>query len=325
MSLRDGTISLSSVQDFQPLDIKLSWNLSEQRLVGSFACDRLFPLEWVQLRGISAISDDLRRIMFSGSASVAWTKTESLSWAIKMRSIVPENVYGGANISVDCSGRNGIVDVRECSISGDRYDIAYSGSINLSQGLPDGFLSVKKCILPNGVQISGDLYIDRGRTAYGYYAVLSIGDAYFSGIEVIITNTRRAYDFAFSGYDTSGHSALMGHGPAMPEILSSFRRRSTLSASPTDFRRYFHLPCPIRRICGIVLRARGPYLLTTEVYFRPILRICRSIARVLLLRSAVKDGLYALFSLKGTGNGIDVTISLFHTADMIFPERISWF
>lgn len=308
-SMRDGVVSVSSIQDLQPMDLKLSWDRKENSVNGSFNCDGLYPLRWIRIHDGPASVESLRDSVFTGSADFDWNETDGISYRVSMDSAIPGEFLGGGEVRLACSGTDKALNLKEFAVIGPRYDISYSGTVDLKRLLPDGFLSVRRMVIPNGVSIAGDMYIERKKNRVtAIMPSLTFDTAVFSGIELKVENNQKVWDFSLSAHDPSGTIGAEGsfsrESGNFIQFIASFDSIDVSNALETVLG--FAID-DNPRLRSSLVSGFQPYKLTTEAYFSSDFSNLSFNCNKVVFASAQKDGLYVLLSVKGTRKGIDVT------------------
>jgi hypothetical protein len=309
-SYRSGTLFVSSVQDLQPVDVSLIWKIPEKNLSLQLECERLLPLRWVQVRDENARLANLKNMALSGSASIHVSQAGGFEYDVDMTSDIPEAFYSGARVECALSGNASILNVKRIAISGKNYDIDLTGSYNVKGRIPEGFLSVRKMLLPSGAAISGDFYIDG--SARGFTCIsptLTINRTSYSSVTFSAAHKKGATDFDFSAIDSTGKvtangTLTSGDGERFLQVYAACDSVSVadIVGVASSFAPKSN-PATIKRI-----QARlAPYALTTEVYVTSDLSSFSFNCPRLVLASSKRNGLIFLFSAKGNENGIDIT------------------
>lgn len=308
-SFRDGIVSVSSVQDLQPVDIKVLWDTAKNDISGSLVCENLLPFRFVRFTDENSVFAKLKDTVLTGEATITSTVTDGLLYSLAMKASLPTSFMGGADVVLDCSGSSTNVDLKSIKINGSNYDISFSGSIDLLKMIPEGFLSVKKLSLPSGNTFVGDMYIQKLNSGFTCLVPEFMLDTnVFSSISIDVTHGKQALDFTLSAFDKSGHIQIDGSLLYGKEVfLQIYGAFDSISASNTAGT-ILSIVLPHEKKTNKNLKKLfDPYALTTEVYFSTNLTNVSFSCTRLVLASTKKDGLYALLSVKGNETGIDIT------------------
>ncbi len=308
-SFQEGIVTVSSVQDLQPVDIKVLWDIARKDLTASLSCERLLPLRLVTIKNDFSVFARLRDISVSGTSSVRITEAEGLTFSVNLKADVPDSFLQGATVLLKCDGTTATMNVENLLITGDRYDISYNGSLDLIKMLPEGFLSVKKLQIPSGTNVSGDMYINpAGRGFSCLLPTLNINDNLFTSVVVDLVSGNRSLEFTLSAYDDTGHIGVDGTYTLKPEpFLELYCAFDSVSVADT-VRTVSGLLGPKTTVVGSAEKnILTPYAMTTELYFATDFSSLSFNCNRLVLASSERDGLYVLLSAKGNEKGIDFT------------------
>lgn len=308
-ALRDGVLSVSSVQDLQPLDIKLVWDITGKRVTGSFNCERLFPLKWIKPRNVPDALDRLTDTVLSANAALSWSPEKGLQYTVGADVDVPYSFYGGGKIGLKCVGTQDYVAIKNLTVDGEACEASFAGSFDAKKMMPEGLLSVKRFVVPSGPTISGEVYLESARNSFSLLSpLLSVNEASFTSVDLSATRSAGTIDVSLSAYDSTGHisaeGSLLKDSGKFLQLYAAFDSISVANTAGAILS--FAMPGDPGLRSSIV-KALDPYELTTEVYFSTDFAGVSFNCTRLVLASSEKDGLYVLLSLKGTQDGIDVT------------------
>lgn len=308
-ALRDGVLSVSSVQDLQPLDIRLVWDIAGKRVTGAFNCERLFPLKWIKPHNVPEVLDRLNDTVLSANAALSWSSDKGLEYSVGADIDVPYSFYDGGKIELKCSGTQDYVEIKKLTVNGEACEAAFSGSFNVKKMIPEGFLSVKRLVVPSGPSISGDVYLESAHDSFTLLApLLSVNEATFSSVDFSAKRSAGTIDVGLSAYDSTGHisaeGSLIEDSGKFLQLYVAFDSISVANTASAILSFTMNDDPDLR---SSIVKALNPYELTTEVYFSTDFSGVSFNCTRLVLASSEKDGLYVLLSLKGTQDGIDVT------------------
>lgn len=309
-SYRSGTLFVSSVQDLEPVDVSLVWNIPEKDLTANLECERLLPLRWIDIRNGNSQIANLKNLTLSGKAMAHLSGRDGLSYTVDMTSTIPEAFYSGADVRIALSGNASSVNVKKLSVSGANCEADFSGSIDIKRKIPEGYLSVKRLILPSGASLGGDLYFARSAKGFTCMAPsVQVNDSVFSSVSLSASMRQGSVDIGFSALDSSGKISADGtittNGnerflqlyTAFDSISVSDLVRAGWGFSPNAD------PSSVKRLSAQL----DSFALTTEVYLTSDLKSFSFNCPRLVLASSEKNGLVFLLSAKGNESGVDIS------------------
>ncbi len=309
-SYRNGILQLNSVQDLQPVDIFLQWEVATNVLSVELECDQLFPLKWIQLDESLNIPPSLDNLALTGTASFALDEEGLPSYGVSMKALLPQSVYGGGTVTILVEGDESTVYSHNLGMSGPRVDFNFTGLYNFRDHVPEGLLSVRRFEIPGGKGISGDLYVQRTGDGFeGIIPVLTIHDARYTSVTMLFNPRNDSImEFSLNADDESGHISAegtyaTGDSPFFDAYLafdSVDVRNSALLAHQIMY--------PGRNDTREKLsETLDPFGLTTEIFFSTDFTQFSFNSPRLVIASEEKDGLYILLSAKGNESSMEIT------------------
>ncbi len=309
--LQDGVISLTSMQEGQPLSLSMTLDNNSKSVEASVSCERLLLFRWLSASGSGSVSAALQNAAVSGSASLSWSEEEGLRYLADGNAELPAGLFGtsGGALSFDFSGDQSRVDIERLSLLGEDLDADFSGSFDFDTLLPDGLLSVRRFALSDGAfDFSGDFNVESsGKTASLSVPVLSINRAAFYGIEGSVDiSSEGQYEFSLSADDDMGGFAFEGvfsrDTGSFLQLYGAFDSLSVENVAAA-------LPRSILPDDSFasLSEALSPFALTTEVYCSTDFDRFSYNSPRLILASQEEGGLYFLASITGTESGMDIT------------------
>jgi hypothetical protein len=309
-SYRSGTLFVSSVQDLEPVDVSLVWNIPEKDLTAKLECERLLPLRWIDIKNGNSQIANLKNLTLSGKAMAHFSGRDGLSYTVDMTSTVPEAFYAGADVRVALSGNASTVDVKKLAVSGANCEADFSGSVDIKRKVPEGFLSVKRLILPSGATLGGDFYFERGSKGFSCMAPsVRVNNSVFSSASLSASFRQGSIDIAFSALDSSGKISADGTittngNDRFLQLYAAFDSISVADLVRAGWGFSSHAdPSAINRLSAQL----APFALTTEVYVTSDLKSFSFNCPRLVLASSESNGLVFLLSAKGNESGVDVS------------------
>ncbi len=318
-SLQDGVLSLASVQDLQPVDIRLEWDIAAQDLQVNLECDRLLPLQWLQFKDQLPALAAFQYMQLSGIADLLWTADEGLVYQADFKAALPEleSTESGL-LRLSLTGNDTRFEIHNFTAVGKSYDFSWVGGMDIQNLLPDGYVSVNRLRLPKGALISFEAYLPRTDESGSLVCLipeLRLDDTVFNSIECAILRKGSAVDFSLSaGHSGSDEnvnsgsisvegSVSLGDAPFIQAYVA-FDSMSVLALSTTASA---VLSGQSGVVDSTVSRFLSDYALTTEIYLSTNLQNISWNCTRLVMASPVRDGFYILLSAKGTESDMELT------------------
>ncbi|ULQ59843.1 hypothetical protein K7I13_00330 [Brucepastera parasyntrophica] len=306
---RNGVLSVSSVQDLQPINMTLTYDIPGQALNLSVASRQLLPFRWGQLSVNNEFVSKLRNTVLTADLNVSFSAEQGLVYAANVDALIPPAFYGGGQLLASLNGDSSRINFDNLSFAGTEYDFSYTGSFDLKRIVPDGFLEVNKMFIPRLGTISGDMYVNpEGRGFICILPELTINDAVFSSVTVEIdTASWPEVPFTLNAYEDTGRISAEGtYSGERGHFLELFVGLDAIGVSNT-----------LGILSGVYLPKDGilsslqtwfdSYALTTEVYFSTDFSSFSFNCTRLVLASGQTDGLYVLLTAKGNETSVDIT------------------
>jgi len=308
-SFKDGIVSVSSVQDLQPVDIRFLWNIARKEATASLSCDRLLPLRLVTIKNGTSVLSNLRDTEVTGTAEIKVSSSEGIVYAVDMTAEVPGTFLQGGKVTADFKGTSKSVDIRELLVIGENYDIAFNGSVDLGKMMPEGYLSVQKLRIPSGTSVSGEMFIHPEKRGFScVIPVFTVNTSIFTSVVVDLVPGAQSLEFSLSAYDPLGRITVDGiYNQNTGRFLEFYAALDSVSVANTALT-VRGLLRPDDPDAGEDLAASlAPYAVTTELYFSTDFSSMSFNCNRLVFASSERNGIYILLSAKGNENGIDLT------------------
>lgn len=307
--LQDGILSVTSMQEGQPLSVSAVVDRARRTVEASVSCERLLLFRWLSSAGGNRILSDLQNTTLSGTGSLSYTEEDGLRYAADGQVDVSPAVYGGGAVSFRFSGDSRKMEIASLRLDGPEFDAGFSGSFDFTTRLPDGFLSVRNFNLPDGkLFLAGDFRLDAdGRRLVCSVPHLRVNRAEFFRVEGTADfSDEKQSEFSLAADDASGHlfcegvfSRESGGFLQLYGAFDSVNVQNGVGAVPASL-----LSAETFRSLSGPL---APFALTTEVYFSTDFSRFSYNSPRLIFASSENDGLYLLASVTGTESGTDIT------------------
>ncbi len=309
-SYRQGFLQVNSVQDLQPVQIALNWDIPSDDLSVLLECDQLFPLRWVTLDESLGIPESLANMTVTGTAGLSRKNGDPLSYTVDLQADIPDSFRGGGTAIVRIDGDDTTIYSHTVGFNGPRYNAVFTGLYNFREQIPEGLLSVKHFHLPGGEGIRGDLYVRRNGNGFeGVIPELRVHDARYSNVTMVI-NPRDdlVMEFSLEARDPTGRISARGsYSTGEMPFFEGYLAFDSVSVGNTGMLVH-RLMYPEQESSREKLQETlDPFGLTTEIFFSTdFTRFAFNCTR-LVVASKEKDGLYVLLSAKGNESSVDIT------------------
>jgi len=305
-SFLNGVVTVNSIQDLQPVDVGLVWNIPAQDLFMTMVFERLLPLKWISLSGNGTIPAGLKETETSGKLTLHVGKDDALDYGIDLTADFPASLYSGGRLAVRVSGDSSLVRFDEVSLKGSRYDISFNGLYDIKDRIPEGLLEIRRCVLPSGTGVTGELYAQRDGSGFECIIPnLSVGETGFSSVSLSVKpGDGSPTEFTLSANDTTGHIGAEGSFTGGEGgFLQAYTAFDSVDARNLS-----------RFILGLASENGAPGLdaldgwgVTTEVFVSTDLSSFSFNCTRLVMASSKAGGNFILLSAKGNERGIDIT------------------
>ena len=306
--LKDGVISLTSLQDGQPLSISMTLDQVNKTASASFSCEKLLLFRWLASDERNRTLSSLQNTVISGTSSFSYSEETGMLYSASGSAEFSPVFYRGGILSFDFSGNQEQADISYLKLNGNDFDADFSGVFNWETKLPEGLLSVRKFSLFNGkLDFSGDFRLtSRGKKLFCRVPLLTVNRAIFSDVQADADfSSPGQYEFSLSAGDSSGKFvAEASFSPNPDKFLQIYGAFDSVSVANA-----------LGGIPGVLLKEETfsslsntfqSYALTTEVYFSTDFDRFSYNSPRLILASAENDGLYVIASVTGTESGFNV-------------------
>lgn len=309
-SYRQGVLQINSVQDLQPVQIALHWDIPAENMSVLLECDQLFPLRWVTLGDSLGVPESLKNMTITGTAGLTINKGEAPAYTVDMLADVPDSFHGGGTAIVQADGDDTTIYSHTIGFTGPRYNVVFTGLYNFREQIPEGLLSVRHFHLPGGEGVRADLYVRRtGNGFEGAIPELRVHDARYSDVTMLF-NPRddSVMEFSLSARDTTGRISAEGsYATGETPFFEGYLAFDSVSVGNSGMLVH-RLMYPDQKGSREKVQATlDPFGLTTEIFFSTDFSRFSFNCTRLVVASKEKDGLYVLLSAKGNESSVDIT------------------
>lgn len=202
----DGIFHLNSIQQSLPYDISISYDVNTSQADLHLSTQNLNPFSLVKMPPLPSPWNKINGSRFSldGDFSLN-TKSLLFSWNAMGRIALSSNlVPGGESVSLNLKGNNSDIYIKSLNATGQMLDASLSGTFNIPSLDPLVTANVNYFTLPNGNQVSGELYLEKQKGKYvAFIPQLFLGEKSFTALQAQAAFKNQALDFSFSVSDYS--------------------------------------------------------------------------------------------------------------------------
>ncbi len=200
----DGIFHLNSIQQTLPYDISFSYDMNKSQADVQISTDNLNPFALVKMPPLPSPMDKINgsRLSLDGGFSFN-TKTLNYKWnaigsVMLSRALIPS----GERVVLNARGDNNDVIINSLHAYGEMLEASLSGTFNIPRLEPSITAELAHFTLPNGNQISGELYVEMQKGKYlAFIPQLFLGDKSFTAIQAKAGLGNNQIDFSFNMSD----------------------------------------------------------------------------------------------------------------------------
>ena len=328
-SYLNNIVSVMTLQDIHPIDIKGSWNTERNSGSLNIECKDLQPIAIAFPNERNSVLSDLKTSEVSGFLNLSMSEKKEFSWNTNLYVKFPSFKINNGNtgttvITLDALGDHNVIQINSFSADGENINARLSGSYKIKEVLPDFKIDVVKLKPPQMEALSFKLNIASNlKNIFADVPYLKFGEAEFNSVKTVFEKKENKTDFIFSYDDVPGKFTIDGtwihpekdsenkfgylelHGAA-----DSIGVKNIYDATQAFFEGHSEEEAAIKKF--IV-----PLKLTSEFYISSDFKKFSYNVIQTVLASSEDDGFYALFSLTGNESsaevgGIDVSLNKLH-------------
>ena len=311
---RDKVFTLTTMQDFQPIDLTASWNVETNDIKGRFSCKDFQPLQSVTIYNAPKELAQFASATMSGTMQFALSE-QHLRWNTDLQFSLPSLAlssyrFAASQLNLVAEGTDKGIDVSRLSLSGRDAAILSQFVFNFNTQLPNGTIAVKRFNLPSGASVAANVQLsNKGKTLFCSIPSLTVGEGVLRNLMLTVRPSAQKADYTFSAEDTYGKYSFDG---------SYIYNTGSASSSPHFLELHGAFDAvDIGTICNFVQAAIPEVSIpqaaveslqcTTEFYISSDLRsFSYNCIRFVLVSNALDD-FYALVSAKGNQSSFALT------------------
>lgn len=152
-------------------------------------------------------ADLVSSLLVSVSADASYNfDTKKLGYSSGGTVVVPESkgFDGITTVSYSLNGNESFVSIPYLNASSSFFEAEYSGGIYLKTVQPDGILTVKRFLLPNGESGSAEFFLEPFENGFMVFSPeILFGEKVFTAAQMVVAPQPDGYGFDFDVYDYS--------------------------------------------------------------------------------------------------------------------------
>lgn len=204
LGYKNRTFELRAIQNGYPLYLQGAYGLDSSEASLFLSTKDFKPAGIVFSRQNSDSAKKLKKLSLSVNAAAKYNfQTRDFSYSSRGKVNVPEAIYsGGFTADYSFYGDKKSVSVQKMEFSGPNIDVDYSGIFEYKGFRLSGELNVNALKLPNGVNISTELYIDSLEKGFMAFAPqLMLDQKTLTAIQFSAVPVKDSVDFSFEVSD----------------------------------------------------------------------------------------------------------------------------
>ena len=224
---RDKIVSLKMLPNSQDIYAELVASLESGDASAKFFANNFNVSRMVQTSGRSQVAKSVFAMNFSISAetdfninSKKFSYSSSGNVFVPARAIPREEFSSDMLVSYSVSGDEEKISVPDFRVSGERYNLSFSGGFNFKKIEPFGNLYVESFMLPNGGVISTEVYFEPQAEGFMCFSPqVNLGERTLTAAMLNVIPSEDSWDFTFEVSDYSHETA---ERPGLFSLYGSF-------------------------------------------------------------------------------------------------------
>ncbi|MGF7108473.1 hypothetical protein [Treponema pedis] len=318
-SYLNNVVSVTTLQDIHPIDIKGSWNVLRNSGTLNIECKDLQPIAIAFPNEDGSILGSLKNSEVTGFLNLNLSGKKEFTWNTKLNIFLPSFKLNGGNtgstdIAVEALGDDNLIQINSFSAKGENINAFLSGSYKINEILPDFKLNIAKLKLPSMQPLSLQLNAaSAAKSIFINIPKIAFGEAEVNNIRTVFERKKNKTDFYFNFNDKSGRFNLDGtltHTGKNGEdkILGYLELHGAVDSIEVKNIYYASaaaLGNSVNRN-GAAENFIEQLKLTSEFYISSDFKNFSYNVIQTILASGAEDGFYALFSLNGNESSVEV-------------------
>jgi hypothetical protein len=203
----DEKLNLQILENVGSFNLFAEYTISKKEFDILLETEKFNPLSLLTIKKPSPLIKKIEGTALSGVYSMngSLENIKALTYTAKGSISVPSSlVPRGLDVKIEAEGNLSFADITTLHISGPLCDIEYTGSIDIKNIQPQGYLSVNSYTLPNSNIIQAEMYLDPLKKGFlGFIPQLDIGDTSLTALQLEVIPDGKSIDFSLLCYDYS--------------------------------------------------------------------------------------------------------------------------
>ncbi|MDE5775362.1 MAG: hypothetical protein K2H67_00600, partial [Treponemataceae bacterium] len=224
---RDKMFSLKMLPNSQDIYAEIVASLESGDASAKFFADNFNVAKMVQTSSQSQIAKSVFAMNFSISAETDFNiNSKKFSYSSNGNVFIPARAFPREEFSSDIlvsysvSGDEEKISVPDFRVSGERYNLSFSGGFNFKKIEPFGNLYVDSFMLPNGGVISTEVYFEPQAEGFMCFSPqVNLGENTLTAAMLNVIPSEDSWDFTF---EVSDYSHVAAERPGLFSLYGSF-------------------------------------------------------------------------------------------------------
>ena len=322
---QNNKIDARLIQSVFPLAIGAFYDLNQNQVKASVFAKDLKPAQLISTPTNKKMMNNLKDLRLNLDLDFIFDVTQKkLALDSNGNLFVPEKlVPGSVTVDFDLDGDENKLNLNYLNVSGPQYNGSVDFSLIYKTLQMSGFANIEKCILPNGNEISSQLFIDPLDKGFMIFSPqIFIGPKALTALQIICSPKNDSIDFSLEVSDYSHQDELE---PGTLQIDGSYLLKSNYIQSSVYLGNLFadsivefaaaFLPQEKATSLNNTAQMLSPYALSADVYLSSNLKtISYNLSRLIIANTQREDQL-----LYVVANGNNETLQI-NQLQLIFAK-----
>ena len=319
-SYMDKVLSVTTLQDLQPVDIKGSWNTDTGAVGLDVECKDLYPFSFANYSKDKSFFTPLKDVRMTGGCGFNFFNKDNFSWYSRFDVNVPEVSIKGVTykknvVRLDAEGDNAAIKVNNLSADGEGIKARLLGTYKIKEVLPDFKLNIARLRVSKEHYLSANvgIYSDL-KNIYAYIPKLSAGNALIKDVKTVFGKKEKKTDFSVSGKDGAGGFNIDGSWvhpqPEQEDSGFGFLEVHGTADSLSINNLYAAVQAfspKLKNLPKEAGKALEPVQMTSEFYVSSDFKDFSYNVIQTVLASRAANGFYGLFSANGSKSSFNIS------------------
>ncbi|MCQ2591957.1 MAG: translocation/assembly module TamB [Treponema sp.] len=325
LGYKNEKITLNTIQNVFPVSLEAEYDINNNSVSAQLNTDNLNVFSVVSVQGNQELVNKLKDFRFSVNANGSYDiKNNTFTYGTNGSVFIPgEIIPKGGTVVFDIGGNNEKIDIRQLKLDGELCSASCDLYLDFNQLQLVGYADLNRLSLPNGTEISTELYFDSLPNGYMIFSPeVFIGEKVLTALQAKIIPREDSVDFEF---EISDYSSLDMQEPGLISLDGSYLLSSQFVQTSVSLNRIY-----VKNIMEIVNQIAdektksdlqkvqdfvNPFMFTGDVYLSSDFKSVSYNVPYLVLANTEKDNQLLFLS----ANGNEQSIQLNHF-DLIYDK-----